>query len=91
MLSGLTSFLWSDLWQQYKTHQLKLHLDRYDRRLNVYGMHAELKWRSAQFEPAHQKFKKNLNSMELYLTPCDGWTLRLKPRNPAYCYVSSLP
>jgi len=126
-------------WQQWKTNQLKLHLDRYDRRLKVYeevrqilsiivrdakasyddllkfrravseadflfgpeipayieeiyqrgvklqywsgeyrdytqskpegydhqkvcdGMHAELEWLSAQFEPAHQKFKKYLN------------------------------
>jgi hypothetical protein len=126
-------------WQQWKTNQLKLHLDRYDRRLKVYeevrqilsiivrdakasyddllkfrravseadflfgpeipayieeiyqrgvklqywsgeyrdytqpkpegydyqkvceGMHAELEWLSAQFEPAHQKFKKYLD------------------------------
>lgn len=126
-------------WQQWKTNQLKLHFDRYDRRLKVYeevrqilsiifrdanasyddllkfkravseadflfgpeipayieeiyqrgvklqywsgeyrddtqskpegydhqkvcdGMHAELEWLSAQFEPAHQKFKKHLN------------------------------
>lgn len=126
-------------WQQWKTNQLKLHLDRYDRRLKVYeevrqilsiivrdakvshddllkfkravseadflfgpeipayieeiyqrglklqywsgeyrdytqsipegydhqkvcnGKHAELKWLSAQFEPAHQNFKRYLN------------------------------
>ena len=126
-------------WQQWKTNQLKLHLDRYDRRLKVYeevrqilsiivrdtkasyddllkfkravseadflfgpdipayieeiyqrgvklqywsgeyrdysqpkpegydhqkvcdGMHAEGVWLSAQFDPAHQKFKKYLN------------------------------
>jgi hypothetical protein len=126
-------------WQQWKTNQQKLHLDRYDRRLKVYeevrqilsiivrdakasyedllkfrravseadflfgpditayieeiyqrgvklrywsgeyrdysqqkpdgydhkkvcdGMHEELIWLSAQFDPAHQKFKKYLN------------------------------
>ncbi len=126
-------------WQQWKTNQLKLHLDRYDRRLKVYeevrqilsiivrdakasyddllkfkravseadflfgpdipayieeiyqrgvklqywsgeyrdytqpkpkgydhqkvsdGMDEELVWLSAQFDPAHQKFKKYLN------------------------------
>lgn len=35
--------------------------DGYDHQEVCDGMHAELEWLSAQFEPAHQKFKKYLN------------------------------
>jgi len=33
----------------------------YDHKKVCDGMHAELTWLSAQFEPAHQKFKKYLD------------------------------